>query len=396
MPTHLFDDIRLVICDLHLEPASALSNNGQQYHLIAAQLVAMKLKRFTPYALILWTSFPAECEALKQLLSTRLPIENRPMVIVALDKSKYGFGSGSTATKGCNLWEDLRTKIRESRGLNALLQWEGEVHAAGGNTVCKLVEICRSRAGNEQLSLDDQVDWLLSLIAVEATSAKTAAAQPRHAVFEGLHALLLDELQHVATTAETQSTWEMALTKRTQKKAKFDLKHNEAAKLNDALLISQTPATGATRGAVLTCWLDDAGFETAFGLKPQQVLEKMGVADTGILPKITWRFLQLEGDCDAVQNKPGVVPFALAAELANDDKLREQPPQSVVLTPLFFTDKGDKKLLVSFRFFVTLAKESAEKRTAHYRLREPLVNWLATQWTGYLNRPGYVSFQADS
>ena len=394
MPTHLFGSIRLVICDLHLEPGAALSNNGQQYQLIAAQLLAMKLSEFTPYALILWTSFPAECEALKAIISTRLQVEKRPMIVAALDKTKYGFGSGSGAINTTTLWQDLQGKIRESRGLNALLQWENEVLTASDNTVRKLVEIGRGRAKPAQLPLDDELDWLLSLIAVEATSKKTATEHPRHAVCEGLHSLLLDELQHLEEGADARATWTAALSKRTQSKKQFAVEIREAAQLNDALLISLTQATGATRGAVLECWLDAGGFENCFGLKPLDVWAKMGFNGTYDSAAVLWRFIQLEGDCDAVQNKPGVIPFVLAAEVDASVALSDSPPQSIVESPVFSVGDDSRRLVVAFRFFVTLAKAEATTRPAKYRLREPLANWIATQWASYLNRPGYVWFSA--
>jgi hypothetical protein len=114
---------------------------------------------------------------------------------------------------------------------------------------------------------------------------------------------------------------------------------------------------------------------------------------------LIWRLVQIEGNCDAVQNKPGVVPFALAIEVAADTQLKgkgEGLPQSIYVTPVFdFTDQSkklvSKKLVFCLRFFFTIARQEAAEKAATYRLREAMINSIASSWATHLTRPGYVA-----
>jgi hypothetical protein len=322
-----------------------------------------------------------------------MPKENTPSVIVPLDKVEHGVISGGTINESL-LMASLTNAMGTSRGLNALLTWERDVAKAADVSVCNLLRLVRSKGTSNLIDVDDEIDQLLSMIAQKATSTAYASINPRSAATEGLLPLLADELQHLEPNEVRDATWSAALQLAVNKgQSAPDLDRD--AMLNNALLISNESATGADRGSVLKAWHDDPIFKSIFGIDRANVVSQLSIKGS---PGVAIKYVQMEGLCDASQQKKGVVLFALAAEIDADIELLElgegrgKRARSVEVSPVFLRENKRVKLVTNMRYFFTLPRVEATNHTADYRLREPLVNQWAFAWATYAIRPGIVSF----
>jgi hypothetical protein len=336
-------------------------------------------------------------EGLRSYLETRGDPKYLPCAIIPLAKANYGIpGPHQTDEQIDALWKDLQTKILESRGVKLILQWEAELHRAAGRVACNLVETARSSMGeNVKITIDDELDSLLSRIAVAATSSGFAKEHPRNAVVEGVLPLVSDQYQHMQLRDEERAIWENGLQQAITSSKQKPLSSEHAAALNSALHIARDDSvTRPERGTVFEATKEEvlarfssADFAAVFGLRDKWPEDAQ------------LRYVQIEGACDAAQQKKGVVPLILAAEvnaaLALKDKGR---PESVEITPIFqggTTGKSSKKLIVNVRYFFTLERSKLDELKPVYRLRESLVAKLAFVWANHSIRPGIVFFRHD-
>jgi hypothetical protein len=391
--------IRLVICDYHLQAHGAMGESSSNNSTIGGVLENLGIQAWSPYVLLLWSIDAGSTElveGLRNYLETRGDPKYLPCAIIPLAKANYGIPGPQTDEQIEALWKDLQTKILESRGVKLILQWEAELHRAAGRVACNLVETARSSmGGNVKITIDDELDSLLSRIAVAATSSGFAKAHPRNAVVEGVFPLVSDQYQHMQLRDEEKEIWANGLRQAITASKQKPLSSEHAAALNSALHIARDDSvTRPERG-------------TVFEVTKEEVLARFSSADfvavfglRGKWPEdAQLRYVQIEGACDAAQRKKGVVPLVLAAEvnaaLALNDKGR---PESLEITPIFqggTTGKTPRKLLVNVRYFFTLERSKLDELKPVYRLRESLVAKLAFVWANHSIRPGIVSFSHD-
>jgi len=396
--------IRLVICDYHLQAhgamGGALSNNST----IGGILEKLGIRAWSPYVLLLWSRDANDeklVDGLKSYLETRGSPQYLPCAIVPLQKSKYGIPGTPTQDQIDALWKDLQAKILESRGVKLLLQWEAELHRAAGQVVCKLVETARggSKAGNK-VNIDNELDALLSRIARVATSDSFAKEHCRSAAVEGLLPLVSDEILHLLPSEHELGIWRSGLTNAVGDTEQDKLSLPHAAALNDALHITQDiSAERAERGSVFEC--SDELASALFGMKSRSGAT---FAIEGRWPKsAVLRCIQVEGACDAARHKKGaMVPVMLAVEIDADQQLLPKGegegsrPLAIEETPPFMRDKP-RKLVANVRFYTTLERSKLEITLKPvYRLRESLISKLAFAWATHIIRPGIVSFDFGS
>lgn len=396
--------IRLVICDLHLSSGAALGPKEQIFGNVAGVLMGLGLSPWNPYVMVLWTQYPEEADELRLHLEKRLPNENFPSALIALSKADYGIPGKPTEAQKEALWKGLKEKMKTSRGLNVLLQWEAEIQRAANQVACNLMETARlSTDGNpKKIAINDELDGLLSRIARAATSDGFAQEHPRNAVAEGLFPLVSDQYQHLESTLNEKTIWADGLQQAINKSTQDSLSKEGAAALNSALHIARDVSVARPeRGSVFECTEQEAlvRFGTAkavfgdvFGTKGKWPIDAR------------LRYIQLEGACDAAQRKKGVVPFVLAAEVDATLALKEKGegkgkrPVSVEETPIFLSGiegQAPRKILVNVRYFFTMERSAVNDMKPVYRLRESLVAKLAFTWANHTIRPGIVSFDHD-
>jgi hypothetical protein len=155
------------------------------------------------------------------------------------------------------------------------------------------------------------------------------------------------------------------------------------------------PPAATTRGAVsvLPATYNKGKFLRLFGLEPNAIAAnefKCNGFDAD-LTKFRWVIVQAQASCDFAQKHSGALPFYLGLEAPYDAKLKKSVPASVWTSPVF-SMKGNKLLLVSARFPLTLTKGDISKAEKAYRIREELLNNLTYHIHTYAARPGITSF----
>lgn len=396
--------IRLVICDYHLQAHGAMGGASSNNSTIGGILEKLGIRAWSPYVLLLWSRDANDEKLVGELkiyLETRGNPQYLPCAIVPLQKSKYGIPGTPRQDQIDALWEDLQTKILESRGVKLLLQWEAELHRAAGQVACKLVETARgsSKAGNK-VNIDNELDILLSRIARAATSDSFAKEHCRSATVEGLLPLVSDEMLHLSPNSHELEIWGNGLKNATDSTELDDLSLEYAAALNDALHITQDVSVKREeRGTVFECTNEQAS--ELFGIKgPSSEV----FAIKGVWPKnAVLRCIQVEGACDAARHKKGaMVPVLLAVELDAQQSLlpkgegKGSRPLAVEETPPFLSGQP-KKLVANVRYYTTVERSKLEATLKPvYRLRESLISKLAFAWATHIIRPGIVSFDFGS
>lgn len=394
--------IRLVICDLHLQADGAMGGGANVYGTIGSLLEGLGIQPWTPYVMLLWSIDAGNkklVDELKEYLEKRVQPQHLPSAVIPLEKSNYGIPGTPTSEQVKNLWNDLQLKLLESRGIRLLLQWEAELYRAAGQVTCNLMSTIRKdEAANKRIAIDDEIDTLLSRIAIAATSRDFAKEHPRIAAVEGLLPLVSDQYQHQQLSEDEQVIWDGGLQQAKTKTKQKHLSMAQAAALNSALHIAlddsiKSPSRGTVFEAaneLVAAQFAIGDFGVAFGLQGEWPMDSAHL-----------RLIQIEGACDAAQRKKGVVPLILAAEVNADVNLKPKGkgfPESVEETPIFLDVQNDlnpKKLLVNVRYFFTLERSRLEEFTPVYRLRESLVAKLAFAWANHSIRPGIVFFGHD-
>lgn len=388
-------NIRLVVCDLYLGAQGALAQPHQTYGTVAGVIENIGLMPWNPYVLVIWSKDAREEQTISELkifLETRLSPHFLPCAFVTLDKTKYGIPDGDpTLDQQEALWLDLREKIKESRGVKLILQWETELLRATGRMVCKIIQ--SARKSNSSMSLDDAIDSLMTCIAQNATSAEFAKAFPRISAAEGLLPLLSDEMQHQQLSTIENDVWRDGMVK-TVSGEKQNLPEPQRASLNTAFHISlgDSASTYIERGSVFECSIEEA--KNLFDADEGALCDIFGLKQ-GACPQ-TWllRLIQLEGACDAAQRKPGVVPLIFAAQLEDAIRIKSKgAPVSVVETPSFIIGSSNsQRLVANVRYFFTISRTALHERTPLFRIRESVVSKLAFAWANHTIRPGIVQF----
>lgn len=392
--------IQLVICDLYLQADGASGGETSAYSTIGSILERLGIQPWSPYVLLLWSKDSGNAElvkGLKEYLEKRGAPQYLPCAIIPLDKIKYGIPGTPTAEQITALWGDLQTKVSESRGVKLLMQWEAELHRAAGQVTRNLIATIR-QGGNRKIDVDDEIDTLLSRVAVSATSKDFAQEHPRIAAVEGLLPLVSDQYQHQQLSESERAIWDGGLHQAKTKATQKPLSMAQAAALNSALHIAlddsiKSPERGTVFEAtneVVAAQFAIGDFAAVFGLEGKWSADNLRL-----------RLIQIEGACDAAQRKKGVVPLVLAAEVDAGVNLRPKGkgfPESVEETPIFMDvhdNSNPKKLLANVRYFFTLDRSKLSELKPVYRLRESLVAKLAFAWANHSIRPGIVFFGHD-
>jgi hypothetical protein len=394
--------LRVIICDYNLNSGSEFSNDSGICAVIGSIIVQMKLAPWTPYVFVLWTGYADKLKQLKEYFEERLPAENLPSLMVALQKNDYGIGIVGASIDSDKLWKDLTLAIQKSLGVNLLMNWENEVLESADGVVRGLMRLARLNPADGSIqrvvSVDSGIDRVVSLVARASTSIKFSKEKPRAAANEGLIPLLSDEIQHLNINPVQEDLWDKALASR--KKRDLAASATEAAFFNDAFFIDRTDViTGTHRGAVVDIWHDEDMFFQSFGKRFSDLSSVFGFKNDSFIPdKI--KYIQIEGLCDSAQQKSGVVPFILACEVDGATELKakdvgvDSRPLAVEESPLFVTPQNEvKKIVLNVRYFFTVSRDFAKTKNAEFRIRESLVAKWAYLWANHAIRPGIVDFR---
>jgi hypothetical protein len=381
--------VRVIFADLHLNEAGAATDNARHFTVIGGLLEEIVVPA-GPYAIVLWTRYADQADALRQFLEERLVLVPKPFTVIALDKNTHLNADNSVKDSNA-LVDAISTILTMQPQLAALFNWEERVLGASAAAVSAVIDLATS--GVEPANRAQAIGRLLFHFALEAAGAGNVEADRFRAVNEALLPILADRVASLRADADAQ-LWEAALQGQS---ADAGMTGEEAARLNRMVHIASGDGVlPSERGAVLR--LPDekvAAFEGVFGITEEQAALKQFGCKAFALNDGTfrWRLLQVQAVCDYAQRQPGPLPFALGLEMPATTVSTSSLPAAVIATPWFELDNVARVLHVNARFQVSLPQGDVDRMTVEYRLRESLLNLMGYQLHSYGARPGIVAFR---
>ena len=381
-------DVRIVFADLHLgmgNPSDHMTNFG-----MIDGLLRDTIKPRGPFFIILWTEFDEEAAALRDFLYRR-PTGPKPFDVLPLGKGDHLDLDGNIRDDGA-LMEAIETITRQSPQLATLLDWEGNVLRATGQTVSSILEMAAEEGGEQQAG---ELGRILSRLAVEAVGVENVDRDRFRAVNEALLPILADRIASYRPVAWEEAIWSAAL----EPAASLpNLTLDKAARLNSLIHIDQSSSFNGTEPGVVVPipkrYL--RRFARCFGLSEQDaaVGEFRCKYPRPRDSQVRWVLVQCQAACDHAQAKPGTLPFYLGLDFPAElkDKQRGHPPDSTWRGLDLHLDGQSRILRVSARFPVALSRSIARATTPIYRLREQVLNKLIYHIHAHGARPGIVSF----
>jgi hypothetical protein len=400
---------QILFLDIHLVPAAPLG--PAVFDTVALALEHVIGPDNGPYVLVTWSSNTAQHEELMRHLSTNMnPEVPAPAASAMLDKNVY-LAEGSDLPKGV---EEAVSKVPQ---VTALLEWSNAGRIAAGEVINSLLQLLPRDdrfLGNGGAALDRH----LTAIAREGAGGN-ASADITAAMNEGFGPILVDRLLH--STAKQQErmekVWGAAIGNVEEDPR---LEPPEKAALNTMASISLHDienVLAGSRGAVceLPDWLaDDAGFRSRFAYCKDEIVEhfvcilpekkrargKLSKAEKAELrselcKNLVFRLVGLSAACDHAWGKVPIKKLLLGVEISQSflENFCEASHGAIYTTPLFRIPGRDEpgKLILNWRYYVA-APSGFEECKVHYRLREPLLSHLLTQYHVYGFRPGIPDY----
>lgn len=384
--------VRVVFADLHLNESGAVTDNARHFSVLGG-LLEQYIAPAGPYALVLWTRFPDQAEALRQFLDERLSGIPRPFSVTALDKSRF-LGPDGKVTDPKTLVDAIASIVQQQPPTAALLNWEESVLGAAAETVSALIDLAGgTRVG---ISQDQQLARLLRQLAIEAVGKGHVEKDRFHAVNEALLPILADRVAFLKGQTGIEELWKTAFEGTT---ADSELSIDEVAKLNRLLHIadSSESETGSERGAVMTlpARMADDQFVATFGITEDDAASAQFACQGFVKAdnKFKWMLLQVQAICDFAQSQPGPLPVVLGLEMPLSAVSSKKPPGAVFICPVFYENGEPRIVHFNARFQVSLPQAEATTIRPAYRIREPLLSLISYSQHGYGARPGIISFR---
>lgn len=384
--------VRVIFADLHLNESGAANDHTQHFGVIGG-LIEGTITPSGPYALILWTRYPDQADALRQFLEERLGREvPRPVTVASIDKMNHLEADGTLKSTE-KLMEAVVAIFSGQPQIAALLNWEERVLGAAGDTVSAIVRMAESAV--EPSKRPAEVARLLARLAVEAVGEDHVEDDRFHAVNEALLPILADRVSALRSRDGDRDIWDKAFTRADLTAA---LSQNEAARLNRFLHIAMPAATdtGAVRGSVIPLpdTVSGAKFEETFGIKQDVAAREQFLcsdyADDDA--RFRWVLLQSQAACDYAQMQPGSLPFYLGLDFDASKVRKGTAPAALWSSPPFVSETGDRFLRINARFQISLSRAVAAAVKPLYRLRDQLLAEILYRTHSYGARPGIISF----
>lgn len=403
--------LQLVFVDINLVPGNP--QGPATYDIVLAALERIIAQDCGPYILISWSTHSGLHDELMNHFAENLDEGfPAPAASARLDKNRYLNGA-----------DDLTAGVQEAVGLvpqvSGLLGWQDAARIAAGevvNSMLKLTEHTERYAGTNGPALEK----LLTAIAREGGGAN-AILDLSAAMNEGFGPILTDRLMHgtAANRERLNGIWSQAVPNASKAPSLDD---QERAALNTMTAISTHDiehVQAGSRGAV--CKLPEAlrteeGFCAAFGCSPEQAVDFFVSPKTKEdraskdLTKPQWQELRkrtarelvegfklvgLSAACDHAWGKVPVKKLLLALEVPasalGDFELARS--DSCYQTPRILFPDGSRNGHLFFNWRYYWATSSANVGVeVDYRIREPLMSHLTTNYHVHGFRPGIPNF----
>lgn len=388
-----FSAVRVLFSDLYLLPGN---NEKSQFGAIEAMLrTNVDPASGGPYLLILWTTHSQEAQRLRDYLDERLDPEVRPLAVLAIDKKPFLDGTAAEA-----LAQAVSDNVNSSPQIRALISWEADVLNAAGATLAAIAALVPA----EQRSIvgfSEQLNRVLSRLAVASAGAPNVAADPRGAINGVLAPVLADRILNAVAPQGTQDLWSAAISQHENLPA---LSETQTGNMNRMLHVAMPPAEQirpADWGAVLevsAADLDDEAMRVRFGTTFDAFLTNEFRLNGEAVAQAKAVVIRIGATCDHAQGKTGPKPYLLAAlipsALITSNKLREvERRRAAFASPVLLLDPAASpiRILAHARFQIGLAQVPEEWRPL-FRIREQLLSSLNAHSAEYQSRPGIISF----
>ncbi len=413
-----FQGIRIVFMDINLVSGTT-DDYKRNYGIITKILSKLITQKNGPYLLITWTNHPDRSNELEKYLKeekTRIGASQLPVAVKPLRKP-------GNIDSPKNLQNELYTLLENSPQIAALIEWEHSIQNAAADTVYYLTELVRQNNNDasvkeKEQDIQQEIGRVLTLLANEAVGTPQVESSRFSAVNDALLPILHDRIiQHSEASGESDQTiWKNALSDKNEKPKK-----GEAAKLNRFYHIAfdETHLESHHRGAVIPLESllrhaepsDASNFGDLFGDKEFTVLSRQFLrnkkTDESQLGKwligqqavetqeYRWVLVETRASCDHAQQNPGLLRYILGVEAParfeeDKDFIRFD---SLYITPAFFDDKEEKKLILNARYILGLPIHKIENITPLYRIREGLLSMILHHIAAYTSRPGVIAFR---
>ena len=382
-------DVRIVFSDLHLGLGNLSDSDYTRDFAAIAGLLADTIKPVGPYFIVLWTKYSAEAPALLAFLHERLQDEvPRPFNVLPLRKQDHLDSDGRVADETA-LIESIKAVIQKVPAIGALLDWEGRVLDAAGDTVASLVGLAGQPIDEGS---NEEVGRILARLGVAAVGEKNVNADRFRAVNDALLPILADRIANLPSDSADASLWRSAL----KVGGSDDLSIDKAAMLNRLVHVADVGNGNTTeRGAVIElpqCYRND--FMRWFGIdeaKAARLYRCDGFVAND--ERFKWVLVQCQAACDYAQTRPGPLPFYLGLDFPQENRQPDTPPASLWPAPWFELGGMVHCLHVNGLFPVPMPLSVVQSGRFCYRLREQALSELIYRIHSHGARPGMMSFR---
>ena len=386
--------VRVIFADLHLV-GSFSSNHAQDFSMIGG-LLEKSIKPTGPYAIVLWTMYPVQSDALHNFLKNRLRDVKKPFAVLPLDKKDHLNADGQVKDIDA-LIKAINSIMAEQPQIGALLNWEERILGAAADSVSSLLKLADPK--QEGQDLHEDVGRILAHLAKAAVGKDHVKRDRFRAVNEALLPILADRIATMRTRKGDDTVWRLALD---QEGSGGKLSEDEAAGLNRLLHIAPSTSvdSGTERGAVIALpdeFTDDT-FNGTFGLSQKDAAKKQFCRKQiaqGDDP-LQWVLVQTQAACDYAQTQPGPLPFHLGLCMKAESAHPGSGPAALWRSPRFDEDSAVRVLHVNARFMLSIPRDTAQQKEVLFRLREQVLNDLIYKFHSYGARPGIISIRGGS
>jgi hypothetical protein len=418
-PQQPLSGIRIVFTDIHLTYGGA---NNEKTHAANIIRCLRKIVDRGPYALIFWSQFPGDADAIAALIAARATDAGLtpPIGHAAVDKNevfRVTPENGDDAFDPGKLRDLILDRIRGFKTLAVASSWEERAAQAAARTTDRLFDLVKGAAQPA-----DEWEALLAYLACEAVGVDEARADLTNALDSALLPLLEDQLaligsQPVPTAEDVQRLMaRVSVEDGPQRPASISVSH-----LNASYLIEEASHGDGSRmwdrGMVYelgAAHINSGPFVRAFGhVDSVLIRQEFATRDLDDEERQLARLhvVELGPECDHVQGKMVTHRYLLALlvpashigaftgkakgkQASGTARYRNDSVLDIGEVVMRDAPGTTWHLLISCRSFMTLAAKTEVEGRCRFRLRRALLEEVVHRYVTHARRPGVMRFRA--
>jgi hypothetical protein len=414
--------IRLVFTDIHMGQGPLASVPTFASNILNG---LKKVVENGPYAVIFWSQYPEDAEAVWNEIAGRAAAAHVPLPVGfgVIDKSAV-LDAGETddeAEPVNRLRKLIISQVRKFETLAIVMSWDERVGRAAIDATNRLYSLAMtdkptSTSSDPENGMPDHSVWtdLLTYLAQEAVGKNKAQISPISALDDALLPLLEDQLSRRSNYADVA---ENKLGRPIETKLKSSEKNLKrptnisATALNTHYLIDIVdPGTSYIweRGMVTElggAFRNSGQFIGFFGQNVDWLIKNEFVLPDSkllkdVLTKAQLHIVELSAECDQVQEKVATHRYLLALKVPENlidackSKNNKYANESIKdIGNLQLPNQAENfHLLVSCRRFMVLPPKAKIDGVCRFRLRRSVIDELAHYYVTHSRRPGVMRF----